>query len=143
MRKKAPLAQTYLCAVKFWRSARGVATLASGVRHVVRSQTFKSSDIYQIERELEREGLITISGKLYKSVGLTTKGERQAKCDSVKLSPWTDKGYPGAELDGVPRALTPAQSRKRVRELKRHGCKVHTRRYRGGAAVFKECPKRK
>ena len=143
MRQKAPITQTYLCAVKFWRTAPNVDTLASGVRHVVRSQNFKSSDIYQTERKLEQKGLITVTGRLYKNVGLTAKGERQARCGSVKLSPWTDKGYPGAELDGVPQALTPAQSRKRVKELKRKGCKVTTRRVRGGTAVLKECPKKK
>ena len=86
-RRKAPLEKTYLCAVKFWRSAPTVPTMASGVRHVVREQDYASKDIYGVEKTLERRGLLKVSGSAPKTVRLTSKGERQASCRSVKLTP--------------------------------------------------------
>jgi len=141
-RRKANLLRTYACAVKFWRTRPDVATLASGVRHVVRKQGFKSKDIYAQERRMQRNGLIEMSGGMTKTVRLTPFGERVARCGDVRLSPWTDPGYPGAALEAMP-GLTKAQSEKRIRKLKRRGCKVTKENVPGvGTVVFKECPRR-
>lgn len=121
MRKKASLKLTYLCSVKFWRASPAVATLASGVRHVVRKQGYKSPDIYKAENLLQRDGLINMSGGLHKTVKLTSQGENRARCRQVKLAPWTNKGYPGASLEAVPR-MTKTQKIKRIKELHKNGC---------------------
>ena len=143
MRKKASLKQTYLCAVKFWRSAPSVPTLASGVRHVVRKQGFKSPDIYATERILQRTGLLQMSKGISKGVKLTPQGERQARCKSVKLAPWTNPGYPGSTLEAIPR-MTPAQSQKRIAKFRKQGCRVIKRRLPSGdTIILKECPKKK
>lgn len=142
MRRKTNLARTYVCAVKFWRTAPQIPTLASGVRHVVRKQGFRSKDIYAQEKRLQRNRLIDMSEGINKTVRLTTLGERAARCGDVRLSPWTDPGYPGAALEAVPQ-MTRAQSERRIRELRRRGCKVTKKRVRGvGTVILKECPRR-
>jgi len=111
-RAKANLARTYLCAVKLWRTAASIPTLASGVRHVVRKQGFSSKDIYAQERKLQRHDIIKMSEGANKTVRLTRWGNLavSGKCQNVRLSPWTDPGYPGAEL-----AASPRERRKRRR----------------------------
>jgi len=143
MRKRAPLGKTYLCAVKFWRTNPNIPTLAGGVRHVVRSQGFDSQRIYKVENELHRAGLIRMSSGRTRTVKLTPRGENLARCRQVKLAPWTDPQYPGARLEAVPQ-MTAAQSRKRIAELRRQGCKVEKKNVPGvGTVILKECPKKR
>ena len=97
-RHAAPVRTTLLCAIKFWSIDRGkTATLRSGVRHVVRKQGFSPAAIDRAERELAREGKLQVGGK---RSGKTLKLLDDVNCSTVKLSPWTDDGYPGASLDG-------------------------------------------
>jgi len=113
MRQKSNLAKTYACAIKMWRVAPNIPTLASGVRHVVREQGFESKDIYAQERELERKRIIRMSQGLNKTVRLTPLGEQMVGCKSVRLSPWTDPGYPGAGLTGLPRRRRKKRRKRR------------------------------
>lgn len=141
MRRKASLPHSYACAIKLWRTSPGIPTLASGVRHVLRKQGFKSPDIYSAEKRMQKRGLLEMSGTISKTVKLTRRGERIG-CKTVRLSPWTDPGYPGAELEAIPQ-MTRAQSERRIRELRRRGCKVTKKRVRGvGTVILKECPRR-
>jgi hypothetical protein len=143
VRKKFPLKRTYLCAVKFWRTGPLIPTMASGVRHVVRKQGHSSDNIYGMERALEREGLLQVSRSVPRTVALTPRGERRASCRTVRLAPWTDKGYPGSQLEDAPRLLTPAQSRARIQELRRQGCEVTKHRVGNRIVILKECPKKR
>lgn len=98
-RQVAPVRKTLLCAIKFWSIDKSgkTPTLRKGVRHVVRTQGFKPAAIDRAERELIREGKIAVAG------GRTAKTIRlldDVSCSTVKLSPWTDDGYPGASLSG-------------------------------------------
>jgi hypothetical protein len=97
-RKPAPVRTTLLCAIKLWSIDKGkTPTLRSGVRHVVRKQGFAPAAINRAERELVREGKIAIGGQ---RSGKTLRLLDDVSCSSVKLAPWTDDGYPGAQLDG-------------------------------------------
>jgi hypothetical protein len=87
-----------LCAIKFWSIDAGkTSTLRAGVRHVVRKQGFSPVAIDRAERELVREGKIQVGGK---RTGKTLKLLDDVSCSTVKLSPWTDDGHPGASLTG-------------------------------------------
>jgi len=143
MRRRAPLRKTYLCAVKFWRTNPSIPTLASGVRHVVREQGYSSQKIYKAENEMHKDGLIRMSPGRTRTVALTPHGENLARCRRVKLAPWTNDPYPGSALEGTPR-MTAAQSRKRIAQLRKQGCKVTRKNVPGvGTVVLKECPKRR
>jgi hypothetical protein len=98
-RQAAPVRKTLLCAVKFWSVDKTgkTPTLRSGVRHVVRNQGFSTQAIVRAESELIREGKLAASG--HRSAK-TLKLLDDVNCSSVKLSPWTDDGYPGASLSG-------------------------------------------
>lgn len=98
-RQAAPVRTTLLCAVKFWSVDKTgkTPTLRRGVRHVVRKQGFSPAAIDRAERELVREGKLAVGGA---RSGKTLKLLDDVSCSTVKLSPWTDDGYPGASLDG-------------------------------------------
>ena len=98
-RQAAPVRKTLLCAIKFWSIDKSgkTPTLRSGVRHVVRKQGFSPAAIDRAERELVREGKIAVGGK---RSGKTLQLLDDVSCSTVKLSPWTDEGYPGAALSG-------------------------------------------
>jgi len=98
--------RTLLCATRFWSlgGERGKATtptLLQGVRSVVRKQGHKPAEIDAAIRRLEKKGLIEVSGaRTAKTIRLTTTGGKVG-CATVRLSPWTDDGYPGANLSGA------------------------------------------
>lgn len=105
-RKKATIERTILCATRFWsfgpmaRTADRIPTLRQGVRHVVRKQGFTSDQITRAERKLVREGKLVAKGSgSGATLVLTDKGDRVG-CSTVRLSPWTDKQYPGSRLSG-------------------------------------------
>lgn len=92
--------KTLLCATRLWGVAPTIATLRAGVRHVVRKQGFSLAQIDAAERKLVAKGLLVVGGSgTGKSVRLTDKAAK-VSCATTKLSPWTNKGYPGASLAG-------------------------------------------
>ncbi len=97
-RRPAPVRTTLLCAIKFWSIDKGkTPTLRAGVRDVVRKQGFSPAAINRAERELAREGKLAVGGK---RSGKTLRLLDDVDCSTVKLSPWTDDGHPGASLSG-------------------------------------------
>lgn len=98
--------RTLLCATRFWsmtktRNTATVPTLLQGVKHVVRKQGFSAAAINGAIKKLEAKGLITTGGvRSGKTIALTSQGGRVG-CATVRLSPWTDDGYPGASLEGA------------------------------------------
>ena len=97
-RVSAPVEKTLMCAVKLWSIDRGrTPTLLQGVRHVVRKQGHSPAHVDRAIRELTRRGAITISGG---RSAKTIKLNDDVSCGNVKLAPWTDDGYPGANLAG-------------------------------------------
>ena len=100
--------RTLLCATRFWsmtktRGTATVPTLLSGVRHVVRKQGFTPAAIDKALKKLEAKGLVVTGGaRTAKTIALTAQGGRVG-CATVRLSPWTDNGNPGAQLEGARR----------------------------------------
>lgn len=109
-RSPVGIERTLLCATRFWSadsSSRGypkgktTPTLLRGVRHVVREQGFKGPEVTAAIRRLERDGFVKLGGQgTGKTIALTDSGGRVG-CSTVRLSPWTDEGYPGAALRGM------------------------------------------
>lgn len=95
-RQAAPVRKTLLCAIKFWSIDSGkTPTSRSGVYHVCKKQGFDSMTVGRAEKELIREGKIEKD-----SSGETLRLLDDVSCSTVKLSPWTNAGYPGASLSG-------------------------------------------
>jgi hypothetical protein len=93
---------TLLCAVRFWSVTPGVPTLRSGARHVALKQGYSAAQLNKAERELIREGLLERgkSGGRGAATLRVTPAARKRSCVRVRLAPWTNDGYVGADLKG-------------------------------------------
>ncbi len=101
MRERVGLARTILCATRFWSQSPSTPTLLKGVRAVVRKQGFSGPEVGKTLHALERGGFVKTGGRYSgRTIVLTEKGNRVG-CANVRLAPWTNDGYPGANLRGA------------------------------------------
>lgn len=108
-RERVGIHRTILCATRFWawygdegqRRGPTTPTLLKGVRGVVRKQGYSGPEVEKALRELKSKGFVAIGGAhSAKTIALTAKGGKVG-CERVKLAPWTNDPYPGANLRGA------------------------------------------